>query len=209
MRCLQGAPADQAGQGLLLRQVLQVPGHVPVIIRGRRRSGRNAGAGYERTDWLPVNELGGQRGTRRTGHSVVSTQSTRYRNAPAPLLSRADGQLTGRANYYSHLGLRPSSKDFDYNQPLIREGPNDYILLRNGQKKLVRSVGPRAAPQVQHDGTIRPRASPGGLVICCRCLAQDSFFTGPVFFPRSFRGAFKRVMPSERFRGGRAGACRV
>ena len=25
----------------------------------------------------------------------------------------------------------------------------------------------------------------------------------------SFRGAFKRVMPSERFRGGRAGACRV
>ena len=23
--------------------------------------------------------------------------------------------------YYSHLGLRPPSKDFDYNQPLIRE----------------------------------------------------------------------------------------
>ena len=33
-----------------------------------------------------------------------------------------------------------------------------------------------------------------------------SFFTGPVFFPRSFRSAFKRVMPAERFRGGRAGA---
>ena len=32
---------------------------MPVIIRGRRRSGRNAGAGYKRRDWLPVNELGG------------------------------------------------------------------------------------------------------------------------------------------------------
>ena len=49
------------------------------------------------------------------------------------------GQLTRAGqHYYSHLGLRPPSKDFDYNQPLIREGPNDYILLRNGQKKLVR-----------------------------------------------------------------------
>ena len=38
------------------------------------------------------------------------------------------------------MGLRPPSKDFDYNQPLIREGPNDYILLRNKQKKLVRSL---------------------------------------------------------------------
>ena len=46
----------------------------------------------------------------------------------------------GPALYYSHLGLRPPSKDFDYNQPLIREGPNDYILLRNAQKKLVRSL---------------------------------------------------------------------
>ena len=57
------------------------------------------------------------------------------------LLSRADGQLTRAGqHYYSHLGLRPPSKDFNYNQPLIREGPNDYILLRNGQKKLVRSL---------------------------------------------------------------------
>ena len=52
------------------------------------------------------------------------------------LLSRADGQLTRAGqHYYSHLGLRPPSKDFDYNQ-----GPNDYILLRNGRKKLVRSL---------------------------------------------------------------------
>ena len=57
------------------------------------------------------------------------------------LLARTDGQLTRAGqHYYSHLGLRPPTKDFDYNQPLIREGPNDYILLRNGQKKLVRSL---------------------------------------------------------------------
>ena len=42
------APADQAGQGLLPQQVLQVPGPRAGVIRGRRRSGRNAGAGYER-----------------------------------------------------------------------------------------------------------------------------------------------------------------
>ena len=82
---------------------------MPVIIRG---SGRNAGVGYERRDWLPVNKLGGA--TRHPahlteeqvqvealldpggpilqlsdetyfldpeGHSVVSTQSTHYRNS--------------------------------------------------------------------------------------------------------------------------------
>ena len=57
------------------------------------------------------------------------------------LLARTDGQLTRAGqHYYSHLGLRPPTKEFDYNQPLIREGPNDYILLRDGQKKLVRSL---------------------------------------------------------------------
>ena len=43
-----------------------------------------------------------------------------------------DGQLT-RAGQHSHLGLRPPSKDFDYNQPLIREGPNDYISSKERQ----------------------------------------------------------------------------
>ena len=49
-------------------------------------------------------------------------------------------------------------------------------------------VGPRSAPQVQHDGTIRPRASPGAAVRGLRDLLSlsrptcHSFFTGPVFF---------------------------
>ena len=76
----------------------------------------------------------------RTGADAVVLNLRRGPGAYA-LLSRADGQLTRAGqHYYSHLGLRPPSKDFDYNQPLIREGPNDYILLRNGQKKLVRSA---------------------------------------------------------------------
>ena len=31
-------------------------------------------------------------------------------------------------------GLRPPSKDFDYNQPLIRKGPNDYLLLQRAEE---------------------------------------------------------------------------
>ena len=53
------------------------------------------------------------------------------------------------------------------------------VLARPGQLPVrVREqcVGPRAALQVQHDGTIRPRrarAPPSAAsVICCRCLAQ-------------------------------------
>ena len=52
------------------------------------------------------------------------------------LLSRADGQLTRAGqHYYSHLGLRPPSKDFDYNQPLIREG-----CCATGRRSFVRSL---------------------------------------------------------------------
>ena len=76
----------------------------------------------------------------RTGADGAVVLNLRRGPGAHALLSRADGQLTRAGHYYSHLGLRPPSKDFDYNQPLIREGPNDYILLRNGQKKLVRSL---------------------------------------------------------------------
>ena len=77
----------------------------------------------------------------RTGADGAVVLNLRRGPGAYALLSRADGQLTRAGqHYYSHLGLRPPSKDFDYNQPLIRKGPNDYILLRNGQKKLVRSL---------------------------------------------------------------------
>ena len=50
------------------------------------------------------------------------------------LLLRADGQLTRAGqHYYFHLGLRPPSNDFNYNQPLIREGSNDSLCLFRGR----------------------------------------------------------------------------
>ena len=73
-------------------------------------------------------------------------------------------------------------------------------LARPGQlpvRAREQRVGPRAVPQVQHDGTIRPRASPGAAVRGLRDLLSlsrptcHSFFTGPVFFarPRALSGS--------------------
>ena len=84
VRSLQGgAPADQAGQGLLPRQVLRVPGHVPVIIRGRRRSGRNAGG--LQAQGLVVNELGGA--TRHPAHLTEKPVAQRVSDPGAPSCS--------------------------------------------------------------------------------------------------------------------------
>ena len=53
------------------------------------------------------------------------------------LLSRADGQLTRTGqHYYFHLGLRPPSKNFDFNQPLIRKGPFDTFCCATGRRSL-------------------------------------------------------------------------
>ena len=74
------------------------------------------------------------------------------------------------------------------------------MLARPGQlpvRAQEQRVGPRAAPQVWHDGTIRPRASPGAAVRGLRDLLSlsrptcHSFFTGPVFFwSHSLRSVF-------------------
>ena len=71
------------------------------------------------------------------------------------------------------------------------------VLARPGQLpvRAQERVGPRSAPQVQHDGTIRPRASPGAAVRSLRDLLSlsrptcHSFFTGPVFF------GWPRILP--------------
>ena len=59
------------------------------------------------------------------------------------LLSRPNGELTRAGQfYYGLVGGRPPSRQFDEEQPLIREGPTDYILLWSGVKKAVRSLQP-------------------------------------------------------------------
>ena len=65
------------GKGFFRDKYYEYLVHVPVIIRGRRRSGRNAGAGYERRDWLPVNELGGA--TRHPAHLTEEQVAQRVR----------------------------------------------------------------------------------------------------------------------------------
>ena len=44
--------------------------------------------------------------------------------------------------FYQLAGRQPPSRQFDDSQPLIREGASDFILLRSGLKKLVRTLAP-------------------------------------------------------------------
>ena len=65
-----------------------------MIIRGRRRSGRNAGAGYERRDWLPVNELGGA--TRHPAHLTEEQVAQRVRQQVEASLDPAAPSCSSR-----------------------------------------------------------------------------------------------------------------
>ena len=70
------------------------------------------------------------------------------------MLSRPNGELTRAGQYYYQLiGRPPPSRQYDRNQPLIREGPNDYIMLRGGAKKLLRSLQPNGNYQLTKLGT--------------------------------------------------------
>ena len=65
------------------------------------------------------------------------------------MLSRPNGELTRAGQYYYQLiGRPPPSRQYNRNQPLIREGPNDYIMLRGGAKKLLRSLQPNGNYQL-------------------------------------------------------------
>ena len=58
-------------------------------------------------------------------------------------LTRPNGALTRAGQFYYQLaGRQPPSRQFDDSQPLIREGASDFILLRSGLKKLVRTLAP-------------------------------------------------------------------
>ena len=74
------------------------------------------------------------------GSQLLPLRDDRLRSI---LLTRPNGQLTRAGQfYYSVTGRRPPSRQFDESQPLIRDGPSDYILLRSGRRQLVRTLQP-------------------------------------------------------------------
>ena len=79
----------------------------------------------------------------RTSAAGSETLPLTHHHLRYAMLSRPNGELTRAGQYYYQLIDRPPpSRQYDRNQPLIREGPNDYIMLRGGAKKLLRSLQP-------------------------------------------------------------------
>ena len=89
-------------------------------------------------------KLAAEAGVRtRTTAAGSETLPLRHHRLQFAMLSRPNGELTRAGQYYYQLvGRQPPTRRYDRNQPLIREGPSDYILLRGGVKKLVRSLQP-------------------------------------------------------------------
>ena len=71
------------------------------------------------------------------------------------VLSRADGQLTraGKFYYEETRRQRPNSS-FDPQQPLTRHSNTDYITLRNGTQRAVRTLQPNGSFKVTRLGKL-------------------------------------------------------
>ena len=95
-------------------------------------------------------KLAAEAGVRaRTSAAGSETLPLTHRHLRYAMLSRPNGELTRAGQYYYQLiGRPPPSRQYDRNQPLIREGPNDYIMLRGGAKKLLRSLQPNGNYQL-------------------------------------------------------------
>ena len=85
-------------------------------------------------------KLAAEAGVRtRTTAAGSETLPLRHHRLQFAMLSRPNGELTRAGQYYYQLvGRQPPTRRYDRNQPLIREGPSHYILLRGGVRKLVR-----------------------------------------------------------------------
>ena len=77
-------------------------------------------------------KLAAEAGVRaRTSAAGSETLPLTHHHLRYAMLSRPNGELTRAGQYYYQLiGRPPPSRQYDRNQPLIREGPNDYIMLR-------------------------------------------------------------------------------
>ena len=95
-------------------------------------------------------KLAAEAGVRaRTSAAGSETLPLTHHHLRYAMLSHPNGELTRAGQYYYQLiGRPPPSRQYDRNQPLIREGPNDYIMLRGGAKKLLRSLQPNGNYQL-------------------------------------------------------------
>ena len=95
-------------------------------------------------------KLAAEAGVRaRTSAAGSETLPLTHHHLRYAMLSRPNGELTRAGQYYYQLiGRPPPSRQYDRNQPLICEGPNDYIMLRGGAKKLLRSLQPNGNYQL-------------------------------------------------------------
>ena len=81
--------------------------------------------------------------------SPQGSELLRLHNAQQLLLARPDRQPTRAGSFFYQLvGRRPPSRRFNEAQPLVRDGPNDYVVLRSGAKKLARSLQPDGSYRV-------------------------------------------------------------
>ena len=80
------------------------------------------------------------------GRQIISTGQGR---GSWVLLSRADGTLTRQGQYYFQTTQRQRpNASYDPEQPLTRRGSSDYIRMRTGQQRIVRTL--------QSNGSYRP-----------------------------------------------------
>ena len=100
------------------------------------------------------------------------------------LLTRPNGQLTRAGQFYHSItGRRPPNRQFDESQPLIRDGPSDYILTRGGTRKLVRTL--------QADGQYR-------LTKLGKAFFKDKYTEWLAHVPVIIRGRRRNGNPYER-----------
>ena len=81
-------------------------------------------------------KLAAEAGVRaRTSAAGSETLPLTHHHLRYAMLSRPNGELT-------RAGRPPPSRQYDRNQPLIREGPNDYIMLRGAPKSCSAASSP-------------------------------------------------------------------
>ena len=139
----------------------KLPGHTCTDPEDARPTKKNWARKKRMASWArqrqQITEAADGGARARTGADGAVVLNLRRGPGAYALLSRADGQLTRAGqHYYSHLGLRPPSKDFDYNQPLIRGAQRLHPAAQRAEEARALPAG-RRAPADQAGQGLLPR----------------------------------------------------